>query len=109
MLDRYVGIACQQPQVAANVPAASKTRVKRQCPVDQRYHSPNVLAEIRQRHRRIRKDARIIARHLQSPPGKIGTLMRIRLGIIAPTVLAKPKAAYRGPGEGGPVTRIARD
>src|ERR1700736_3254743 len=103
MLDRDVGLARQQPQVAADIPAAGKARVKRQGTVNQRYHSPNVLAEIRQRHRGIRKDTRVITGHLQSPPGEIGALAAIRLGIIAPTVLAEPKVADGGPGESGPI------
>jgi len=49
MLDRDVGLARPLPEDAAQVPAAGIVRVERQRTVDQRHHSADVLAEIRQR------------------------------------------------------------
>src|SRR5262249_18626588 len=49
MLDRNVGFARPLPEDAAEVPAAGVVRVERQGTVDQRHHSVDVLAEIRQR------------------------------------------------------------
>ena len=91
------------------MPAAREVRVERQGTVDQRHHGADVLAEIGQREGGIRQDARVVAGHFQGSPGEIDALQTVRLRIFAPTVKKQPKTADRGPGECGPVTRIARD
>jgi len=107
MLDRDVGLARLQPEEAADVPAASVVRIERQGAVNQRHHRADVLTEIGQHEGGIRQDARVVAGHFQSSPGKIGALQTICPRIFAPTVKKQPKTASRGPGEGGAVARIA--
>src|SRR5947209_3972935 len=106
MLDRDVGLARPQPDDAAEEPAACETRVQLQGPIDQRRRGADVLAEIGEHMGGIREDARIVAGHLQGPPGKIDALAAVRLGILARAIETEPLAADRGPGECRPIARI---
>ena len=74
MLDRDVGLARPNPEHAADVPAARKIRVEHERAVHQRYHGADIFAEIGQRLRGIRQDARIVAGHFQRAPCEIGAL-----------------------------------
>ena len=109
MLDRDVVLARPESEDAADVPSARETRVERQCAIDQRHHRADILTEIGQRQGGIRQDARVVAGHFQGSPGEIGALQAVSRRIFAPIVKKQPITAERGPGEGGPVTRIARD
>ena len=86
-----------------------KIRVEREGAVDQRHHRADIFAEIGQRLCGIRQDARIVAGHFQRAPCEIGALQTVRRRVLAPAVDNQPHTADRGPGEGGPVPRIARD
>src|SRR5438046_2724201 len=109
MLDRNVGLARKQSEVAADVPAAREIRVQRKRTVEQRHHGAYVLAKIGQCLGGVRQDGRVVAGYLQRSPSEIGALQAIRRRIFAPTVLKQPKTAKRGPGERWSVTRIPRD
>src|SRR5215472_9780301 len=109
MLDRNVGPARPIPEGAADVPAACVIRIERQGTVNQLDHYVDILAEIGKRMGCIREDARIVARHFQGLPCELGALQAVRLPIFAAIVTKQPKTALRGPGERGPVTRVARN
>ena len=55
----------------------------------------------------IRQGAGVVAGYFKGSPGEIGSFPTIRRRIFAPTVKKQPMTALRGPGECGPVTRIA--
>jgi len=69
MLDRDVGQACPIMEGPADMPPTGETRVQLQRAIDQRDHRTDVLAEICERERGIRQDARVVPCHFQSPPG----------------------------------------
>jgi hypothetical protein len=87
----------------------SRALICHQGAVDQRHHRADVLPEIGQRLGGICQDARVVAGHFQGSPGEIGALQTVHLRIFAPTVTDQPITAECGPGECGPLTRIARD
>src|SRR5215470_14134504 len=105
--DRNVGLARLHSEDAADVPGARKIRVEREGAVDQCHHGADVLTKIGQRLGSIRQDARVVTRHFEGSPGEINALQTVRLRIAAATVKKEPKTAIRGPGERGPVTRVA--
>src|SRR3984893_9443308 len=78
MLDPEVRLARPSPEYAADEPAVSEIRVKRQRTIGQRDHRVDVLTERGQREARIHQDARIVARHFQGLPGETGTLQTVR-------------------------------
>ena len=91
------------------MPAAREIRVQGKGSVDQRQHGPDILAEIGQRLGGIRQRARIVPGHLEGSSGEVGALQAVDRRRIAATVEKQPVTAKRGPGESGPVARIARD
>src|SRR5260221_3252342 len=109
MLDRAVWLARPDPEKAANVPAASVVRIKRQGMINQRYHGADVLAEIGQRKGGIRQDPRVVAGYLQGSPREIGALEAIGFPSFAPIVIEQAKTADGSKSKCRPVTRIARD
>ena len=83
MLDRYVGLACPSSQTGADMPTAREARVKCNGAINQGYHGADVLAKIGQRVSGIRKSARIVLRHLQRRPRKIGGFAAVLCGVRA--------------------------
>ena len=57
----------------------------------------------------MRQDARVVAGHLQSPPGEIRALCSIRCWIFAPAIRHEPVTTERGASERWSITRIASD
>ena len=109
MVNCDLGQACPHPEDATDVPSARKARVECQRTIDQGHHRPNVLAEPSERESRVRKNARVIAGHLQGTSRPVGALPTFRLRIFAPIVSDEPKMADGSISESRPVPRIALD
>src|SRR5271156_5616858 len=109
MGNRYVGLARPIPEEATDVPATCEIRVQYEGTINQRHHGADILAEIGQRQGGIHEDTRIVATHLQGSPRETGALEPVPLPVFAPIGKNQPNTADRGPGECGPVTRIALD
>ena len=101
MPDREIRFPADQPQHAADVPAARKARVERQRTIGQCRHRADVLAEKREREGGIREDARIVVGLLQCLARQSGSLAAVGLRIFALAVVAAQKPANRCPSERG--------
>src|SRR5262249_933712 len=109
VLDREVRVAREKPEDTADVPTSRKIRVEREGTIDQRYHCVDVLAEIGQGESGIDNNVRIVTGDFQGSLREIDSLAAVPLGVGARAIYAEPVTAHRGPGEGRPITRIARD
>src|SRR6516165_11412290 len=109
LFDCGIGLAGPTSEGAANVPAASEARVERDRSISQPNHCVDVLAEIGESNGSISKHIWIVATDLEGPACEIGALPAVRVGVLARAIKAKAETAVRGPGERGPVMRIARD
>src|SRR5262249_10415031 len=78
MLNCKVALTRQNPEIAADVPAAREARIEHQSTLDQRDHCADVLAEPSQCEGGIHQDARVVAGHLQGSPCEIGALPTVR-------------------------------
>src|SRR6516225_3947290 len=109
VFDRGIELASPTSEGAANVPATSEARVERHRSIGQPNHCADVLAEIGESNGSIGKHIRIVATDLEGPACEIGALPAVRAGVLARAIKADAETTVRGPGERGPVIRIARD
>ena len=89
VLDGKLGLAGPVPQTGANVPTAGEARMKGECAIDQGHHRADVLAEIRQRQRSVDENARIVARHLQRPPGEVSAFAAASKSWLRPSMQSR--------------------
>ena len=86
MLDRNVGLTRPDPERATDAPSARKTRIQRECTIDERRHAPDVFAQIGRRRGNIHQYARVVRGHFQGPACEIEALGRVRIRIFTATV-----------------------
>ena len=89
VFDRHFELARPKPQAAADVPSAGKARIEDQRAIDQSHHRADVLAEIRQRQRSVDENARIVARHLQRPPGEVSAFAAASKSWLRPSMQSR--------------------
>src|SRR5215469_18493641 len=109
MRDRQIRLACPQTKETADIPSAGGARVERKGALDERDHSFDVLAELRQHKGGIGENRGVIARRFKRPSSQLYPVATGSLRFIAPTIEVAPHVAHRGPGQGWPVIWIACD
>jgi hypothetical protein len=86
MLDREIGLARGEPEIAAHKPTAGEARVERQRPVDQPDHRAGILTEATQHKGGVGEDVRVVIRRLERLPSKVDGPTAGRLRRFSPAV-----------------------
>jgi len=107
MLNPEIELSSPNSKRTAVYPAARKARVERKDAVDERHYCVDVLAEICQRNRGKRLDARVLAGTFQCPPGVIDASATVLLPVFGPTVNFEEIVAKRSHCQGGSIMGIS--
>ena len=109
MLDRNVGLTRPDPERATDAPSARKTRIQRECTIDERRHAPDVFAQIGRRHGNIHQYARIVTGHFQGPAREIEAFTPVQIRIFTATVAHQHSTTNCSERECGSVMRIVHN